>query len=56
MQRNFCILSDSYKAGHCRLYKPGTKKVYSYLESRGGQFEETIFFGLQYYLKEYFQA
>src|SRR5262249_22408663 len=27
--------------------------VYSYLESRGGMFGQTLFFGLQYYLKEF---
>lgn len=35
---------------------PGTTYVYSYLESRGGEFDETIFFGLQYFLKEYLQG
>jgi nicotinamide phosphoribosyltransferase len=47
--------TDSYKVTHWPQYPPGTEKVYSYLESRGGQFSETVFFGLQYYLKKYFK-
>lgn len=39
--------TDSYKVGHWPMYPPGTTKVYSYLESRGGQFKKTVFFGLQ---------
>ena len=27
--------------------------MFSYIESRGGEYDETLFFGLQYYLKEY---
>lgn len=34
-------------------YPPNTELVYSYFESRGGQFDETVFFGLQYELIEY---
>ncbi len=44
---------DSYKAGHPGLMKPSIKHAYSYLESRGGRWDSTIFFGLQYYLKRY---
>lgn len=46
--------SDCYKYSHFQQYPPGTEKVYSYLESRGGLFKETVFFGLQYILKRYF--
>lgn len=53
MTKNICLLTDSYKATHARQYPPGTSQVYSYFESRGGEFPETVFFGLQYYLKEY---
>lgn len=45
--------SDSYKTSHWMQYPPGTEQVYSYLESRGGQFDETVMFGLQYILKRY---
>jgi len=50
---NAILRSDSYKTSHWLQYPPGTQYIYSYLESRGGVFPETVFFGLQYYLKEY---
>ena len=50
---NFVLLADAYKYSHHKLYYPGTSQIYSYLESRGGLFDETVFFGLQYFLKEY---
>jgi len=49
-------LADAYKYSHYKLYVPGTSKIYSYLESRGGIFDETVFYGLQYFLKEYLQG
>jgi nicotinamide phosphoribosyltransferase len=52
-RRNLILQTDSYKFTHWRQYPPGTEFVYSYLESRGGMFGQTLFFGLQYYLKEY---
>lgn len=54
MSHNSIILNtDSYKASHFKQCPPGTTKIYSYFESRGGEFRETVFFGLQYYLKRY---
>ena len=53
---NLVLLADAYKYAHHKLYYPGTTQVYSYLESRGGMFDETVFFGLQYFLKEYLQG
>jgi len=50
---NLVLLTDSYKVGHFRQYPKDTKTVYSYFESRGGMFPETVFFGLQYYLDRY---
>lgn len=50
------MLADAYKYSHHKLYVPGTSKIYSYLESRGGLFDQTIFFGLQYYLKQYLEG
>jgi nicotinamide phosphoribosyltransferase len=49
----FPLRSDSYKLTHWRQYPPGTTEVYSYLESRGGRFPATTFFGLQPYLRSY---
>ncbi len=54
--KNLILLADAYKYSHYKLYYPGTTKVYSYLESRGGEFDETVFYGLQYFLKEYLQG
>ncbi|NII24475.1 nicotinate phosphoribosyltransferase [Pseudoflavitalea sp. X16] len=55
-QENILLLADAYKYSHHKLYYPGTTKIYSYLESRGGQFDETVFFGLQYFLKYYLEG
>ena len=48
--------SDSYKYSHWKQYPAGTSKVYSYLESRGGKFNNTLFYGLQYILKKHFDG
>ena len=45
--------TDSYKVTHWKQYPLGTEYIHSYLESRGGVFPTTVFFGLQYYLKRY---
>jgi nicotinamide phosphoribosyltransferase len=50
---NILTLTDSYKATHWKQYPKGTTKVYSYLESRGGKFDNTMFYGLQYFIKQY---
>lgn len=47
------VRSDSYKVSHYKQYPKGTEHVYSYLESRGGIYDETVMFGLTYYIKEY---
>jgi nicotinamide phosphoribosyltransferase len=53
MQYNLILDTDSYKASHWLQYPPTTTASYGYLESRGGKYDRTIFFGLQYLLKEY---
>ncbi|MCY2965155.1 MAG: nicotinate phosphoribosyltransferase [Planctomycetota bacterium] len=51
---NICCLTDSYKVSHFKQYPPGTRRVYSYFESRSGSVHsQTTFFGLQYWLKQY---
>jgi nicotinamide phosphoribosyltransferase len=45
--------TDSYKASHWLQYPPDVTSMYSYFESRGGRYRDTVFFGLQYYLLEY---
>lgn len=52
-QDNIILNTDSYKASHWLQYPKGTTNVFSYIESRGGEWKETVFFGLQYFLKEY---
>lgn len=56
MKNNLILLADAYKYSHHKLYYPKTIKIYSYLESRGGKFDQTIFYGLQYFLKEYIEG
>ncbi len=56
MRTNLLLRTDSYKFTHWKQYPAGTTHVYSYLESRGGMFAQTVFFGLQYYLKNYLQG
>lgn len=45
--------TDSYKVSMWEQYPPNTTGVYSYIEARGGRFDNTVFFGLQAYIKEY---
>jgi nicotinamide phosphoribosyltransferase len=46
-------MSDSYKGTHWPQYPKGTTEVYSYLESRGGKFNNTLFYGLQILIKKH---
>ncbi|HZR03154.1 MAG TPA: nicotinate phosphoribosyltransferase [Burkholderiales bacterium] len=50
---NLILNTDSYKASHWLQYPPGTETTFFYVESRGGVYERTLFFGLQAILKEY---
>lgn len=49
---NKILDADSYKSSHFLQYPPGTEFVSSYIESRGGEWPQTLFFGLHIYLKE----
>lgn len=53
---NFLLNTDSYKTSHWVQYPPQTEYISSYIEPRGGIFPETVFFGLQAFLKEYLSA
>lgn len=53
MNKSIVLRTDSYKFGHFKQYPNNTTKVFSYIESRGGVFENSVFFGLQYLIKEY---
>ena len=50
---NLVLNTDSYKASHWLQYPPGTDRTFFYVESRGGDYDRTVFFGLQAILKEY---
>lgn len=51
--RNLILNTDSYKTSHFQQYPEQTRFISSYVESRGGVYPETVFFGLQAFLKEY---
>jgi nicotinamide phosphoribosyltransferase len=53
MSDNPITTTDSYKASHWLQYPPDVTSMYSYFESRGGRYRDTVFFGLQYYLLHY---
>lgn len=53
MKTNLILDVDSYKVSHWLQYPPETTAMYSYVESRGGKYPVTVFFGLQYILKNY---
>jgi len=51
--KNIVLNSDSYKYSQWVQYPEGTEYVYSYIESRGGAYDQLVFFGLQAFLREY---
>lgn len=53
---NIILDTDSYKASHWLQYPPGVTGMYSYLESRGGLYDKTVFFGLQYIIQKYLKT
>ncbi len=57
MKNSIVTLTDSYKFTHHLMYPAKTQKVYSYWEARmGAKYPETVFFGLQYILKEFLEG
>ena len=51
---NILLCTDVYKMGHMLQSAEGTTKVTSYLQARSDKkIPFTVFYGLQYYLKEY---
>ena len=53
LSKNIILNTDSYKVSMWKQYPVGTTGVYSYIESRGGKYDQTVFFGLQAFIKEY---
>ena len=53
LAKNIILNTDSYKVSMLKQYPVGTTGIYSYIESRGGRYDSTVFFGLQAFIKEY---
>lgn len=53
ISKSIILNTDSYKVSMFKQYPVGTTGVYSYIESRGGRYDRTVFFGLQAFIKEY---
>ena len=51
--KNIILNTDSYKSSHYLQYPPKSEYISSYIESRGGVYTQTLFFGLQSFIKEY---
>lgn len=56
LRENPILDTDGYKPSHYLQFPPGMTGMFSYLESRGGPFDQTVFFGLQYLIRRYLQA
>ncbi len=53
MYSNIILSADSYKYSQFNQYPEGTEYVYSYIQSRGGDYDIGVYFGLQAFLREY---
>ena len=53
LAKNLILNTDSYKTSMFLQMPAGTTGVFSYIESRGGRYDSTVFFGLQAFIKEY---
>lgn len=53
MKTSIILNTDSYKASMHLQYAPKTQTIFSYIESRGGRYDETVLFGVQAFIKEY---
>lgn len=51
--KNFILNTDSYKTSHYLQYPENTQYISSYVESRGGEYDVCLFFGLQMFIKKY---
>lgn len=54
LKTNFILRTDSYKPSHVEIYPTGTENLYTYTESRGGLYSETVWFGQQAFLIDNF--
>lgn len=53
MYSNIILLADSYKYSQFNQYPEGTEYVYSYIQSRGGDYDLGVFLGWQAFQREY---
>lgn len=53
MYSNIILLADSYKYSQFNQYPEGTEYVYSYIQSRGGDYDIGVFLGWQAFQREY---
>lgn len=53
MYSNVILLADSYKYSQFNQYPPGTEYVYSYIQSRGGDYDTGVFLGWQAFQRQY---
>ena len=56
LEWNFILRTDSYKLTQPQQYPEDSERIITYMESRGGQFRHTKFFGMQYYTENYLQG
>lgn len=57
INQNLILKTDSYKLSQYLQYPEGTKKIFSYIESRGCKYsDEIMMFGMQYFLKKYLSS
>ena len=52
MHINPLLTTDSYKLSHYEFYPENVEYISSYIESRGGDYDFNLFFGLQMFLSE----
>lgn len=55
-ENNRLLMTDSYKMSHFLQYPEDVRTVFSYIESRGGEYDEAVLFGLQAFLQRYWST
>lgn len=55
ISESIILNTDLYKYSQPVQYPPNTQAVMSYTMSRGGEWDQTVFFGLQMFLKKYLE-
>lgn len=53
IRKSVLMINDSYKDSHAPQYPEGTEYVSSYIESRGGLYDEVVNVGAQMFVKDY---